>query len=200
VGTETERDEATRRQAAINEALANSDACWRMEQEVIVRQRDEARHRARRACQVLIAEVGAEGPADVDSVAERAAAEIRDLRDKVADLLAAQEESEHSMHLRVRAGYRARPEHLRGGAEGRSQVGEGAVKHKTETYGSVLQTPEGWFLRRTGGDWGPSFVEGTFNEASVFTKEYSIRDAERAWGGALRRVPAKTVTIKELVP
>jgi hypothetical protein len=27
---------------AAREALANSDACWRMEQEVIVRQRDEA--------------------------------------------------------------------------------------------------------------------------------------------------------------
>jgi chromosome segregation ATPase len=71
----------------------------------IERERDEARHRARRACQMLIAEVGAEGPADVDSVAERAAAEIRDLRDQVADLLAAQEESEHSMHLRIRSGY-----------------------------------------------------------------------------------------------
>lgn len=34
---EKERDEAVRA------ALANSDACWRMEQEVIVRQRDEAR-------------------------------------------------------------------------------------------------------------------------------------------------------------
>jgi hypothetical protein len=28
---------------AVRAALANSDACWRMEQEVIVRQRDEAR-------------------------------------------------------------------------------------------------------------------------------------------------------------
>ena len=74
------------------------------------------------------------------------------------------------------------------------------MKHKTETYGSVLQTPEGRFLRRTGGDWGPSFMPGSLDEAEVFTDEYSIRDAERAWGGALRRVPAKTVTIKELVP
>lgn len=69
------------------------------------RSRDDAAGRARRACQTLVAEIGADGPADVDSVAERAAATIRDLRDQVADLLAAQEESEHSMHLRVRAGY-----------------------------------------------------------------------------------------------
>lgn len=53
-----------------------------------VRQRDEARHRARRACQMLIAEVGAEGPADVDSVAERAAAEIQNLRDEIEGLRA----------------------------------------------------------------------------------------------------------------
>ena len=30
-------------QQRVNEALATSDACWRMEQEVIVRERDEAR-------------------------------------------------------------------------------------------------------------------------------------------------------------
>lgn len=37
MSTEAEQDEATRRQAAINEALATSDACWRMEQEVLQR-------------------------------------------------------------------------------------------------------------------------------------------------------------------
>lgn len=74
------------------------------------------------------------------------------------------------------------------------------MKHKSEVYGAVLQTPEGRFLRRTGGDWGPSFMPGTFNEAEVFTDEYSIRDAERAWGGELRRVPAKVATVKEMIP
>jgi len=54
----------------------------------IERERDEARHRARRACQVLIAEVGAHGPADVDSVAERSAAEIQNLRDEIEGLRA----------------------------------------------------------------------------------------------------------------
>jgi hypothetical protein len=56
----------------------------------VIKQRDEARHRARRACQVLVAEIGADGPADVDSVAERAAAEIRESRRdfvRVADAL-----------------------------------------------------------------------------------------------------------------
>ena len=117
----------------VRAALANSDACWRMEQEVLqrkldearrdlgeilaiihrdgghytgehgisksvadahatwaamVRERDEARHRARRACQILIAEVGAHGPADVDSVAERSAAEIQNLRDEIEGLRA----------------------------------------------------------------------------------------------------------------
>jgi len=58
--------------------------------EQLVKERDEARHRARRACQVLVAEIGADGPADVDSVAERAAAEIRESRRdfvRVADAL-----------------------------------------------------------------------------------------------------------------
>ena len=46
MSTEAERDKATRRQAAINEALAVSDACWRMEQEVLQRQLAEWRSRA----------------------------------------------------------------------------------------------------------------------------------------------------------
>ena len=46
MSTEAEQDEATRRQAAINEALATSDACWRMEQEVLQRQLAEWRSRA----------------------------------------------------------------------------------------------------------------------------------------------------------
>jgi len=54
----------------------------------VIKQRDEARHRARRACQMLIAEVGAHGPADVDSVAERSAAEIQNLRDEIEGLRA----------------------------------------------------------------------------------------------------------------
>jgi uncharacterized coiled-coil DUF342 family protein len=61
-------------------------------------ERDDARDRARRACQILIKEIGAEGPADVEVVAERAACEIQRLRDL-------QEETEHQMHLRIRAGY-----------------------------------------------------------------------------------------------
>ena len=56
--------------------------------EQLVKERDEAQHRARRACQVLIAEVGAHGPADVDSVAERSAAEIQNLRDEIEGLRA----------------------------------------------------------------------------------------------------------------
>jgi hypothetical protein len=67
--------------------------------------RDNATFRSRRACQLLIEEVGADGPADVDEVAERAAALIRELRDQVSDLQAEAEESEHQTHLRVRAGY-----------------------------------------------------------------------------------------------
>ena len=71
------------------------------------RERDNATLRARRACQLLIEEVGADGPANVDGVAERAAVLIRELRDQVSDLQAAAEESEHQIHLRVRAGYDA---------------------------------------------------------------------------------------------
>jgi chromosome segregation ATPase len=63
-------------------------ACVRAEVERLRGERDEARHRARRACQVLIAEVGAHGPADVDSVAERSAAEIQNLRDEIEGLRA----------------------------------------------------------------------------------------------------------------
>lgn len=69
------------------------------------RERDEALSRARRACQTLVAETGSDGPVDVDTAAERAAVLIRELRDQVADLTAAQEESEHQMHMRIRSGY-----------------------------------------------------------------------------------------------
>lgn len=62
------------------------------------REWDDAEDRARRACQILIAEIGADGPADVDDVAKKAVEEIRRLRKL-------QEESEHDMHLRIRAGY-----------------------------------------------------------------------------------------------
>jgi hypothetical protein len=62
------------------------------------RERDDAEDRARRACQILIAEIGADGPTDVDDVAKRAVEEIRRLREL-------QEESEHQMHLRIRSGY-----------------------------------------------------------------------------------------------
>lgn len=65
----------------------------------------EASDRARRACQVLVEEIGSDGPANIDDVAMRAAAEIRSLRDLLSHLRAAQEESEHQMHLRVRASY-----------------------------------------------------------------------------------------------
>ena len=58
----------------------------------------ETKEKARQAAQTLIAEVGADGPTDVDAAAERAAGVIRSLR-------AAQEESEHQMHMRIRAGY-----------------------------------------------------------------------------------------------
>ena len=69
------------------------------------RERDEAKGRMRRACQLLVEEVGANGPADVDKMSERAAVLIRELRDQVNGLRAAAEESEHQMHLRIRAGY-----------------------------------------------------------------------------------------------
>ena len=69
------------------------------------RERDAAQTRARRACQILVEETGADGPIDVDTAAERAAALIRELRDQVAVLTAAQEESEHQMHMRIRSGY-----------------------------------------------------------------------------------------------
>jgi hypothetical protein len=58
----------------------------------------ETKEKDRQAAQTLIAEVGADGPTDVDAAAERAAGVIRSLR-------AAQEESEHQMHMRIRAGY-----------------------------------------------------------------------------------------------
>jgi hypothetical protein len=58
----------------------------------------ETKEKARQAAQTLIAEVGADGPTDVDAAAERAAGVIRSLR-------AAQEESEYQMHARIRAGY-----------------------------------------------------------------------------------------------
>lgn len=93
-------------------AVSHESADWqntmhsaKLRFELAERARDEARVRSRRACQILIEEVGADGPADVDSVAERAAAEIRDLRNRVTDLRALQEESEHEMHLRIRSGY-----------------------------------------------------------------------------------------------
>lgn len=63
-----QKDALEERQKEIDEALATSDACWRMEQEVLQRQLDEAR------------------------------AEVERLR-------AALEETEHAMHLRIRAGY-----------------------------------------------------------------------------------------------
>jgi len=59
----------------------------------VMRQRDKVASRARRACQILIEEIGADGPTDVDAVAERAAVLIRGLRDQVADLQAAACES-----------------------------------------------------------------------------------------------------------
>ncbi len=61
--------------------------------------------RARSAAQTLIEEIGATGPASVEDVARRAAAEIRTLRSKLAQAQQALEESEHAMHLRIRAGY-----------------------------------------------------------------------------------------------
>jgi hypothetical protein len=68
-------------------------------------ERDKVASRARRACQILIEEIGADRPSDVDTVAERAVVRIRELRDQVSDLQAAAEESEHQMHLRIRSGY-----------------------------------------------------------------------------------------------
>ena len=85
----------------ISRSVADAHAAWA----AVMRQLDEVASRARRACQVLVAEIGADGPADVDAAAERAASEIRDLRDQVDDLRTAQEESEHQMHLRIRSGY-----------------------------------------------------------------------------------------------
>ncbi len=85
----------------ISKSVADAHATWA----AVMRQLDDVASRARRACQVLVAEIGADGPADVDAAAERTAAEIRDLRDQVDDLRAAQEESEHQMHLRIRSGY-----------------------------------------------------------------------------------------------
>lgn len=52
------------------------------------RERDEARARCRHAAQALIGEVGADGPLDVDEVAERTATVLRQLREEVERLRA----------------------------------------------------------------------------------------------------------------
>jgi hypothetical protein len=52
----------------------------------VVGERDEARWRSRQACQRLVAEIGAEGPMDVNEAAQRAATEIARLRARVQEL------------------------------------------------------------------------------------------------------------------
>lgn len=69
------------------------------------RSRADASARARRAAQTLIEEIGADGPVSVEEVAQKAVQEIRALRLQLVEARAALEESEHSMHLRIRAGY-----------------------------------------------------------------------------------------------
>lgn len=69
------------------------------------RERDEARARCRHAAQALIGEMGADGPLDVDEVAERAATVLRQLREEVERLRAI--DREHCERLpRVRAAAR----------------------------------------------------------------------------------------------
>jgi hypothetical protein len=69
------------------------------------RSRADASARARRAAQTLIEEIGADGPVSVEEVAQKAVQEFRALRLQLVEARAALEESEHSMHLRIRAGY-----------------------------------------------------------------------------------------------
>lgn len=73
------------------------------------------------------------------------------------------------------------------------------MKHTYSMQGTVLQTPEGKFLRRTRSDWGPDFMPGPLNEAEVFTSSWAIQDAMRAWGGDLQPVTIKVTTTKELI-
>ena len=69
------------------------------------RSRADASAMARRAAQTLIEEIGADGPVSVEEVAQKAVQEFRALRLQLVEARAALEESEHSMHLRIRAGY-----------------------------------------------------------------------------------------------
>jgi hypothetical protein len=71
-------------QRRVNEALANSDACWRMEQEVIVRQRDEALAqvaRREREHEALL-ETAQKALAHVEAERDEALAEVADLSNK----------------------------------------------------------------------------------------------------------------------
>jgi predicted anti-sigma-YlaC factor YlaD len=65
-------------QQRVNEALATSDACWRMEQEVIVRERDEARVEAdsARAIYEMASEVADQRERDAEVRGARWALEI----------------------------------------------------------------------------------------------------------------------------
>ena len=79
VGLERKVEELEAEQhCKVKEALANSDACWRMEQEVIVRQRDEARVEAdsARAIYEMASEVADQRERDAEVRGARWALEI----------------------------------------------------------------------------------------------------------------------------
>jgi chromosome segregation ATPase len=95
----------------------------------VIKERDDARGRARRASQLLIEHVGSDGPMNVDEVAERAVKRVEELEAELAfikveytdadpetltrDALILQvnalkrerEETEHQMHMRIRRDY-----------------------------------------------------------------------------------------------
>jgi hypothetical protein len=103
-------DEAqTETQRRVNEALANSDACWRMEQEVIVRQRDEARRDLLRVADALglvsTDDTGRIGQvASVDDII----AEVRSIKKRSASRATSCSTAEFSERQRILAWIRAR--------------------------------------------------------------------------------------------
>lgn len=75
------------------------------------------------------------------------------------------------------------------------------MKSRVTSRWIALRTPEGEYLRATGGDWGPSHLPGPFAEATLFPEggEWGIREAERAWGGKLTRVTVQETRIREIL-
>lgn len=73
------------------------------------------------------------------------------------------------------------------------------MKRTTTNNGFVLKTQDEKYLRFVGGNWGPKYLDGDFDQATIFDNWAGVKKLEQAWGAPLKVIPVIITTVIQTV-